>query len=77
MTGRRHLRLVALGDDVDPPPTPADRRRRRRDRVLYERTLADLSRRGWHAAVAAIEAALIVERRHAADERQRRPESPT
>ena len=71
MSGRRHLRLVAYGDDVDPPP-PVTARRRRRDRALYERTVAELTERGWHPAVAAIEAALAVERRHAADERKGR-----
>lgn len=74
MTGYRHLRLVAYGDDVDPPPpsTPAERRRRRRDAALYTATLAELERRGWHPAVAAIEAALLLDRRTAADERARR-----
>lgn len=70
MTGRRHLRLVAYGDDVDPPPPPPPRRRRR-DAALYAATLAELERRGWHPAVAAIEAALLVERRHAEQDRKR------
>jgi len=68
MTGRRHLRLVAFGDDVDPPP-PVPARVRRHDTALYERTLAELSRRGWHPAVTAIEAHAIVARLHAAHER--------
>jgi len=68
MTGRRHLRLVAYGDDVDPPPPPSVRRR---DRALYERTLAELSRRGWHPAVAAIEAAAVVARIQRERERKR------
>jgi hypothetical protein len=71
VSGRRHLRLVAIGDDVD-PPMPAPPRRRRRDAELYEATLAELSRRGWHGAVAAIEAALTVDRRQAADDHARR-----
>jgi hypothetical protein len=60
VTGRRHLRLVAIGDDVDPPPPP--RRWTTRDVDLYERTFADLCRQGWHPAAAAVEAGAAVER---------------
>lgn len=69
MTGRRHLRLVAYGDDRAPAPPPP-RRWSRRDVDLYEQTLAALALRGWHPAVAAIEAEAIVRRRHRAEERR-------
>ena len=75
MTARRHLRLVAWGDDVDPPP-PAEPRQRRRDARLYAATLAELSRRGWHPAVAAIEAAMLVDRRAAERKRQQERRRP-
>ena len=71
MSGRRHLRLVAIGDDVD-PPMPVPPRVRRRDAHLYADRLAELMRRGWHPAVAAIEAAVDLERRHRAAERERK-----
>ena len=73
MTGPRpRLRLVAIGDDVNPPPAIRRRRWSARDEALYAVTFTDLTRRGWHAAIAAIEAVKIVERRHAADERKGR-----
>jgi hypothetical protein len=68
---RRHLRLVAYGDDVDPPP-PVSPRQRRRDAALYERTVRELVDRGLHPAIAAIEAEHVVERRRAEQERRRR-----
>jgi hypothetical protein len=66
---------VAIGDDVapSPSPSPSPAHPSRRDRALYDRTLAELSRRGWHPAVAAIEAALTVARMRAAHERRREP----
>ena len=61
MTGRRHLRLVAYGDDVNPPP-PVPPEERARDARLYAAELARLEADGLHPAVAAIEAALSVQR---------------
>ena len=74
MTGpRRHLRLVAIGDDdVNPPPPGVRRRWSAREEALYAVTFTDLTRRGWHAAVAAIEAVKVVERRQAAAQRKDR-----
>lgn len=72
MTGRRHLRLVAIGDDVDPPP-PMPTRQRRRDARLFARLVAEFEARGWHPLVAAIEAADAVQRQHRADERKSLP----
>jgi hypothetical protein len=69
---RRHLRLVAWGDDVDPPPPPVTPAERRRDARLYAATLAEMERRGYAPVVAAIEAALAVERRRAEYERRHR-----
>jgi hypothetical protein len=63
MSSRRHLRLVAIGDDVDPPP-PVPARVRARDARLYAAELARFEAEGLHPAVAAIEAALSVERHH-------------
>jgi hypothetical protein len=62
VTGRRHLRLVAIGDDVDPPMPKPPRRWSAKDVALYERTFADLVRRGYTAVVAAVEAGAIVDR---------------
>jgi hypothetical protein len=62
VTGRRHLRLVAIGDDVDPPPPDPPPRWTRADVARYERAYADLVRRGYTAVVAAVEAGAIVDR---------------
>jgi len=70
MTGRRHLRLVAFGDDVDPPPPPTPEEIEREER-LYAETLAVFERRGWHPAVTAIEAAMARRRSTVADQRAR------
>jgi hypothetical protein len=68
VTERRHLRLVAIGDDVDPPLPKPPRRWSAKDVARFERAYADLTRRGYTAVVAAVEAGAIVDR-----ERKARP----